>query len=134
MYKPEIFIGNVDYRSPKNLQKLAEFEKCHYIRIAHNLQPALFAEARIGIGYFDDLEGSVTGLACKTNMSLTFVAMDSLQSYEFAERLGIDLNKRKDKTAVVIINPKVSASHKIIFYIYIPIHYLFNSIYCIFCL
>lgn len=54
---------------------------------------------------FDD---NVNGMACKTNTSLSLVAMDSLEYYYFAERLGIDISNKKDKTAAVIINPKVN--------------------------
>lgn len=47
------------------------------------------------------------GAACKTNASLTLIALDSMLFYHFAERLGIDLLKCPDKTAAVILNEKV---------------------------
>ncbi|XP_076292907.1 thioredoxin domain-containing protein 11 isoform X2 [Lasioglossum baleicum] len=42
--------------------------------------------------------------ACKMNTSLGLIALDSLHYFHFAEALGIDVLKRKDKTAVVILD------------------------------
>lgn len=50
----------------------------------------------------------VNGLACKSNKTMAFVAMDSLLHYPFAEKLGINLSKYMHKTAAVIIDDKVS--------------------------
>lgn len=100
-----IFLGKGDYLSPANLQHLAEIEKCRYLRIAHRIQPAIFSPR---IQKPEEVNDTVEGMACKTNMSLSLVALDSLQNYYFAESLGIDILKEKDKTAVVILNPKVS--------------------------
>lgn len=91
--------------------KLAETEKCHFFRIAHELQPALFAPP-----IFNVQESKLTGLACKTNMSLSILALDSIQHHHFAEGLGIDILNKNDRSAVVIINPAVSYNYKIISY------------------
>lgn len=95
---------STDQRSPENLVRIFESEQCRHVRLAHKLQPALFIRRP---KYFYDVNTSVTGMGCKTNMSLTLIAIDSLQNYNFAKNLGIDLDTRKDKTAVVILDPKV---------------------------
>ncbi|XP_049868769.1 thioredoxin domain-containing protein 11 [Pectinophora gossypiella] len=48
----------------------------------------------------------IHGLACASNFSLNMIAVDSVQNYHFAESLGIDISNRKDRTAVVILDPK----------------------------
>jgi len=45
---------------------------------------------------------------CKTNKTLTLIAIDSLHYFHFAEHLGIDISKRKNKTTVVILDAAVS--------------------------
>ncbi|KOC69381.1 Thioredoxin domain-containing protein 11 [Habropoda laboriosa] len=47
---------------------------------------------------------NLTESVCKINKTLTLIAIDSLHYFYFAEGLGIDLLKKKDKTAVVILN------------------------------
>lgn len=51
---------------------------------------------------------NLTKSVCKTNKTLTLIAIDSLHYYYFAEALGIDLLKKKDKTAIVILDVAVS--------------------------
>lgn len=50
----------------------------------------------------------VTASACRKNRVLALIAIDSLQYFHFAEGLGIDVLKTKDKTAVVILDADVS--------------------------
>lgn len=50
----------------------------------------------------------MNGLACKSNKSLAFLAMDSLLHYPFAEKLGLNLSTYEDKTVAVITDDKVS--------------------------
>jgi hypothetical protein len=45
---------------------------------------------------------------CKTNKTLALIAIDSLRYFHFAERLGIDLLKQRNKTTVVILDAAVS--------------------------
>lgn len=51
---------------------------------------------------------NLTESVCKINKTLSLIAIDSLHYFYFAEALGIDLLKRKDKTAAVILNVPVS--------------------------
>lgn len=54
---------------------------------------------------------NVTSLACKENSTLSLVAMDSIRYYNFAERLGIDIRNRVDKTAAVIVDEKMESHY-----------------------
>lgn len=51
---------------------------------------------------------NLTKSVCTINKTLTLIAIDSLHYFYFAEGLGIDLFKKKDKTAVVILDVAVS--------------------------
>ncbi|KAK7077199.1 hypothetical protein SK128_004047 [Halocaridina rubra] len=49
--------------------------------------------------------GLISGLGCKTNKTLSFVAVDSLQHKNVAERLGINMTAREpSNTAAVIVD------------------------------
>lgn len=50
----------------------------------------------------------ITGLACKFNRTLSFLAMDSSAYEIFAERLGVDIQDLHKKTAAVILDSEVS--------------------------
>ncbi|KAK2582439.1 hypothetical protein KPH14_004749 [Odynerus spinipes] len=47
---------------------------------------------------------SLTKSLCKMNRTLSLIAIDSLHYFHFAEGLGIDVLKKKDKTAVIILD------------------------------
>lgn len=72
--------------------------------MAKKISPVIFEDHK---SYKGITPPSVSGLSCKTNTSLSLLAMDSLLHYHFAQRLGIDLSKNIDKSAAVIINDKV---------------------------
>lgn len=84
----------------KSLQK----EICRNFLFAEKYHPAIFEEKSIRRNSIVD----VNGLACKSNKTIAFVAMDSLLHYPFAEKLGIDLSKFRHKTTAAIIDDKVS--------------------------
>ncbi|EZA61446.1 hypothetical protein DMN91_003951 [Ooceraea biroi] len=48
---------------------------------------------------------------CKTNKTLALIAIDSLRYFHFAERLGIDLFKRRNKTTVVILDAALESQY-----------------------
>lgn len=50
---------------------------------------------------------SLKDSVCKTNKTLALIAIDSLHYFHFAERLGIDISKRRNKTTVVILDAAV---------------------------
>ncbi|XP_076235229.1 thioredoxin domain-containing protein 11 [Calliopsis andreniformis] len=47
---------------------------------------------------------NLTESVCKINKTLALIAIDSLHYFHFAESLGIDIFKKKDKTAVIILD------------------------------
>lgn len=99
-----------DKYSAENLQLAWEKEKCTLLKISEKYRPKLFSESIVNYvdwGKREKQQNAIPGLACKTNASLTLVALDSLQFYPFAERLGLDVLKLTDKTSAVIINEKV---------------------------
>ena len=52
--------------------------------------------------------GDFTGLGCRTNKTVNFYAMDSRQSYMFAQKLGIDEHMSHNFTGVVLFDKRVS--------------------------
>lgn len=51
---------------------------------------------------------------CKINKTLALIAIDSLHYFHFAEHLGIDISKWKNKTIVVILDAAVSLDNVIL--------------------
>lgn len=49
----------------------------------------------------------ITGLACKSNRTLSFLSMDSLNYGLVAERLGVSLRRAVQSTAAIIIDSQV---------------------------
>lgn len=98
-----------DVRSAWNLQRIYREEKCRVFKIAEKYQKEIFSESVVdNVDYGRDfVDFNISGLACTTNASLTLIAMDSLLQHGFAERLGIDVFSRKDRTAAVIVDDKV---------------------------
>lgn len=109
VYKTSKLSDIPDYRSPKNLKKAMRIEICKTLLIAQKYQHLAFSSEL----YNNDVVGGfdVKGLKCKTNKTLTFIAMDSLRYHHYAEKLGIDLSKRPNKTAVVILDDKMESHY-----------------------
>lgn len=53
----------------------------------------------------------LVGLACRSNKTVSLLAMDSDQYGHFAAGLGIDLSRHKHRTAVVILNSEMETLH-----------------------
>ncbi|KAJ8943292.1 hypothetical protein NQ318_017310 [Aromia moschata] len=100
-YKTSMLSGENDFRSAEQLLKHLDSERCRHFMSAQKYHPAIFEDPFVGE---KNKNINVTGLACNTNSSLTLVAMDSLLYYDFAERLGIDLAEKPDKSSVVIVD------------------------------
>lgn len=58
-------------------------------------------------GFETDLD-SLSGLSCKSNRTLSFLAVDSLLYHTFAERLGVNVLKHPKKSVVLIMDYEVS--------------------------
>lgn len=95
-----------DPRSSANLQKRIRRHACKIATIANKISRSHFSKT-VTSGVWNDDMDNFTGLACKSNASLSLLAFDSLRDYHFAERLGIDLSRKRSRTAVVIVNQKV---------------------------
>lgn len=104
-YKTSILTGIGDYRSAENLQKLYEAERCKEFLEAEKQFPAIFVRDS------SQKNINITGLSCRSNKSLSMFAMDSLLYPHFALRLGIDLSREPDRTAVVILNDKMESHY-----------------------
>lgn len=90
-------------------------EHCRRWLAGNNYHPSLFP--RDSPKQFNvSLKESV----CKTNKTLALIAIDSLHYFHFAERLGIDISKRRNKTTVIILDAAVSFS------ILVTLYYNFN--------
>ncbi len=51
---------------------------------------------------------SIVGLGCRTNESLTFLAMDSRDSDMFAQHLGFNIHLRENESLLVLVDTKVN--------------------------
>nr|CAD7448565.1 unnamed protein product [Timema bartmani] len=99
--------GKDDERSSKNLIEAAIEESCLRFHQAQKAHAPVFPRAT----YYRKTPRNFTGLACRTNKTLSFLAMDSVQFHQFAEGLGVNVLARKDKTAVVIFNAVDESSY-----------------------
>lgn len=100
-----------DPKSSLNLQRKWKQYKCQLARLAEKIQSPIFSPSLFSSKPLASKEVNLTGLACRSNSSLTLIALDSLIYHQFAERLGIDILNKKDKTAVVILNEKLETHH-----------------------
>lgn len=106
LYKTSLISEIVDYKSPDSLKKMFLKNKCKHFLASEKIYPTVFAKTSTSPKNI-----SIAGLSCKTNKTLVLLAMDSLLHYSFAERLGIDLNKQPDRSAVVILNDKMESHY-----------------------
>ncbi|XP_018323145.1 thioredoxin domain-containing protein 11 isoform X2 [Agrilus planipennis] len=100
-YETSMLKDENDPLAPRNLRKFWNREMCRLLRITEKLIPSIYTD------YVKNnltVNNKIDGLLCKTNRTLTFYALDSLETYYFAERLGVNVFDRKDKTAAVIID------------------------------
>lgn len=111
-FETSMIDGSNDERSIKNIQKLFKEEQCKLFHLAERYHGAIF-ENRLYEVKASHPVVDLTGMACKTNRTLSFTVMDSLTYYHFAEKLGIDLFRSSDKSGVAIINEK-DESHYIL--------------------
>jgi zinc transporter ZupT len=103
-FQKSLLTGVGDERSSAALQEAASLEKCHYLQRARHVHHPVFPHP----AYHRKSPRHFTGLACRTNKTMSLIAMDSLQFHQFAEGLGVNVLARHDKTAVIIFNVAVS--------------------------
>ena len=76
---------------------------CSRLQLGLNYSDLNFPESGEGPGSSQSWRKDFTGLACRTNRTLNFVAMDSILFPTFAEHLGIDVLNETHSTVAVII-------------------------------
>ncbi|CAH2261007.1 jg10784 [Pararge aegeria aegeria] len=76
---------------------------CRRMQFANKISPPV-APSKLTSGNVSHIHG----LSCDTNYTLYIIAVDSLRNYHFAEALGVDIKNKKDMTAVVILDSKVT--------------------------
>lgn len=81
---------------------------CKLMKFAHEHSPPIFPHKNHEEVRHTHNLTRINGLACSANISLNFLAMDSVHNHHFAEALGIDIKSKKDMTAVVILDSKVN--------------------------
>lgn len=86
----------------KNLKKINDKKDCNLFEFANKLQEPIFDKS-------SESTLNITGLACSSNVTLKFIAMDSLIYHHFAERLSVNLEK--NNTAVILVNEKMESHH-----------------------
>lgn len=84
---------------------ISSFESgyCSRLQLGLNYSDLSFPESGEGPGSSQSWRKNFTGLACRTNRTLNFVAMDSILFPTFAEHLGIDVLNETHSTVAVII-------------------------------
>lgn len=102
-YKTSLLNEETDSRSASIIRRNFLKESCKRWLAGNNYYPSLFPQdssRKFNI--------SLKELICNTNKTLALIAIDSLHYSHFAEHLGIDLSRRKNKTTVVILDAAVS--------------------------
>ncbi|GLH10697.1 Protein disulfide-isomerase [Gryllus bimaculatus] len=98
--------GLNDERAATALLLAAAKERCQQWDRAQRVHTALPRYVSIG-----QTPPGFRGLACRSNQSLSLLAMDTLQFHQFAEGLGLDVLSFPDKTAVVIFNAELESTY-----------------------
>lgn len=100
-----------DLRSPQKLRELKRVDECTTFEAAAASKYSHSANS-YAVADLKDLS-EITGYSCKLNRTSSIVMMDSLEYGIYAQRLGINLNHRPDRTTLVIVDPEVGVSLKI---------------------
>ncbi|XP_023213847.1 thioredoxin domain-containing protein 11-like, partial [Centruroides sculpturatus] len=96
-------VGVQDDRVMKLLQ-IMEKKKCRHFYVAMNYSNVSFPNVSQVIA--SDWRSNFSGLGCRTNRTLSFVAMDAIEFHTFAEHLGFDILNHPHQTIVVILEAK----------------------------
>ncbi|KAK3911975.1 Thioredoxin domain-containing protein 11 [Frankliniella fusca] len=91
----------------EELQQWVQLERCRQLRHARLLDKPYFPVEK----ELEEGDYGVKGLSCSGNKTLSFLAFDSLQLHHFAERLGVDVLHRKDKSAVLIVDSQAETQY-----------------------
>ncbi|XP_058796273.1 thioredoxin domain-containing protein 11 [Phymastichus coffea] len=89
----------MDPQSSVNVKKSYDREECRCFLAGYSYQRPIYPRDS------ESVELELTELICQVNKTLALVTIDSLQYFHFAEGLGIDITRNRDKTVAVIIDP-----------------------------
>lgn len=88
-----------------------EVQHCRRLKLGMNYTDLHFPDNtdhhKPGISW----RANFTGLACRTNRTLNFLALDSVLYPAFAEALGIDMFNMPHSSVVAIVDPKQESTH-----------------------
>ena len=105
-YKTSLLKEETDSRSASIIRKNFLKESCKRWLAGNDYYPSLFPQdssRKFNI--------SLKELVCKTNKTLALIAIDSLHYSHFAQHLGIDISKRRNKTTIVILDAAVESQY-----------------------
>ncbi|KAG7210429.1 hypothetical protein KM043_011961 [Ampulex compressa] len=105
-YKTSILTGENDPRSANSVRRAFIKDDCRKWLTGNNYHQPVFPRDSI-----KDPNINLTDSICKINKTLALIAIDSLHYFHFAEGLGIDVLKRTDKTAVVILDAAAESQY-----------------------
>lgn len=91
-----------DDRIARMISKV-ESDFCSRLQLGLNYSDLNFPESGEGSGHSQSWRKDFTGLACRSNRTLNFVAFDSVLFPSFAEDLGIDIRNETHSTVAVIV-------------------------------
>ncbi|XP_071574071.1 thioredoxin domain-containing protein 11 isoform X2 [Temnothorax nylanderi] len=105
-YKSSLLKEETDLRSANIVRKGFLKENCKKWMAGNDYHPSLFPRE-----FPRQFNISLKESVCKTNKTLALIAIDSLHYYHFAEHLGIDISKRKNKTTVIILDAALESQY-----------------------
>lgn len=101
-----------DKRSPANLVEISGRKQCERHFSARMTKNDAAAET-IFFDIVNEKErfDTILGLSCKSNRTLSLLAVDSLLYHTFAERLGVDVLLRPNKTVAFIVDHEMESTY-----------------------
>src|SRR5690606_33623780 len=84
------------------LMRSFEQYHCQRLRLGLNYSDFNFPDTTLGLGGSKTWRENFTGLGCRTNRSLRFLAIDSILYQSFTENLGINIFNEMHATVALI--------------------------------
>lgn len=100
-----------DSNSAENIQNVWKAINCRMNHLSRKKRLDMFFDPLLEKSSNDFDFNKILGLGCKTNKTLSFLAMDSFTYGLIAEKLGISLENMNKSTAAIVIDAQVSTQH-----------------------
>lgn len=100
-----------DPNSAENVQSGWKTINCRMNHLSRKIRLDMFFDPLLDKSPSDFDFNKIIGLGCKTNKTLSFLAMDSLTYGLVAEKLGISLENSNKSTAAIVIDAQVNRKH-----------------------